>query len=80
MNDVKLPDGRIVCASLYGYTDRDVNAFIETDLEIEWPDGTPLTAVEYNMEISERFYLHEWVSDKLLERGLVEAPSMEEWL
>jgi hypothetical protein len=63
-DEVELPDGRKVQATLKGCNERDVNAFVETDLNIEWLDGRPLTADEYNIDFG-RYYLHEWVAEQL---------------
>lgn len=60
-----LPDGRLVMVSLNGYTERDTGAFIQTGLDLKWPDGRYLTADEYNQEVAPGYCLHEWAAEKV---------------
>ena len=74
---IELPDKRRVKATLKGYNDNSVNAFEETSLEIEWLDGEPLTADEYNLRIGNSYFLHEWVTEQLCNGGKWEPSSFE---
>jgi hypothetical protein len=61
-----LPDGHQVTVSVYGYTESDTNAFVETsDSVLTWVEtGEELTVDEMNqiiMHDGQVWYLHEFV-------------------
>lgn len=71
---VILPDGRPVHAVLRGHVlpAPDYWADGKEPLDMEWADGTPLEADDYNAEMvvgGKPYYLHEWVTEQLEQHG-----------
>lgn len=64
--DVVLPDGRTVHGRAATTYERATNAVVVHFVDLAWLDGEPLTADEYNTELGEHGYLHEFITDKLL--------------
>lgn len=70
-----LPDGRQVNAVLHGYVLPAPDYWEDAPkdaLDIEWIDGTPLEADDYNTELTvngKPYYLHEWVVEQLVAHG-----------
>lgn len=70
--NVTLPDGCEVHAVEKWIYEPETNGGDQVSLEIEWPDGKPLEAEEYNELIMPGYFLHEYVSEQLAKTGKTE--------